>query len=226
MNKKFHAGLLSVLVCAAIGSLASCTKDYGEDISQLQSEVSALQSTVNTLQSQITAGSVITAVTPTTDGVTVTLSNGKTFTLTNGKDGAQGAQGTPGSVVTIGTDGYWYIDGKKTDYPAQGPKGPQGPQGEVGPQGPQGPKGDKGDTGAAGKDGDTIYYYPDCTNNVWVKVTNGNEEPTTMPVYVPGTVTAVWDTENGSLTLNNVQGAQGPIVITLPAALKSIALIP
>ena len=104
MNKKFHAGLLSVLVCAAIGSVASCTKDYGEDIAQLQSEVSTLQSTVNSLQSQIAAGSVITAVTPTNDGVTVTLSNGKSFTLTNGKDGAKGDKGSKGDSGDDGTN--------------------------------------------------------------------------------------------------------------------------
>ena len=238
MSKKFYAGLLGVLAIASVGSFTSCTKDYGEDISSLQSQVSALQTTVNSLQSQINAGSVITNVASTTNGVTVTLSDGKTFTLTNGKDGADGKDGVngtngkdgangtngtngkdgkDGSVVTIGTDGYWYIDGVKTDYPAQGPKGD---------------KGDTGATGAAGKDGvdgedgDTIYYYPNCEKNVWVKVTNGTEEETTNAVYVPGTVTAVWDSEAGTLTLNNVAGSTEPIVITASSALKSVALIP
>ena len=31
------------------------------------------------------------------------------------KNGINGSNGTNGSVVTIGEDGYWYIDGKKTD---------------------------------------------------------------------------------------------------------------
>ena len=56
--------------------------------------------------------------------------------------------------MTIGSDGYWYIDGVKTEYKAQGEKGEKGDQGETGPQGPQGPKGEDG------KDATGIYYYP------------------------------------------------------------------
>ena len=53
-------------------------------------------------------------------GVKVTLSSGETFEITNGtngadgkdgKDGSAGKDGKPGSVVTIGSDGYWCIDG-------------------------------------------------------------------------------------------------------------------
>lgn len=52
-----------------------------------------------------------------------------------GEQGAQGAQGpqgipgesgTPGTQVTIGEDGYWYLDGQKTDVPAVGTPGADG----------------------------------------------------------------------------------------------------
>lgn len=47
---------------------------------------------------------------------------------TNGQDGKDGTDGhTP--VLTIGDDGYWYVDGVKTNQLAQGPKGDSGSQG-------------------------------------------------------------------------------------------------
>ena len=86
------------------------------------------------------------------DTYTITYSDGHTdnFTVTNGKDGATGAQGVPGKdghtpTITIGVNGNWYVDGVDTGYKAQGEAGAAGAQGETGQQGP---KGDKGDTGA------------------------------------------------------------------------------
>ena len=80
------------------------------------------------------------------DTYTITYSDGHTdnFTVTNGKDGATGAQGIPGKdghtpTITIGVNGNWYVDGVDTGYKAQGETGATGAQGE---------KGDKGDTGA------------------------------------------------------------------------------
>lgn len=78
------------------------------------------------------------------DTYTITYSDGHTdnFTVTNGKDGATGAQGVPGKdghtpTITIGVNGNWYVDGVDTGYKAQGETGQQGP------------KGDKGDTGVS-----------------------------------------------------------------------------
>ena len=48
----------------------------------------------------------------------------------NGKDGRDGKDGqTPAFDVSIGADGFWYINGKKTEHTAIGPAGPQGPAG-------------------------------------------------------------------------------------------------
>ena len=79
------------------------------------------------------------------DTYTITYSDGTTatFTVTNGADGNQGIQGVPGNdghtpVITIGDDGFWYIDGNNTGVSYTGAKGDQGEKGD---------QGDKGDTG-------------------------------------------------------------------------------
>ncbi len=77
------------------------------------------------------------------DTYTITYSDGHTdiFTVSNGKDGATGAQGVAGKdghtpTITIGINGHWYVDGVDTGYNAIGVPGASGAQGE------------KGDTGA------------------------------------------------------------------------------
>ena len=181
-------------------AFTGCT-DYEDDIKALDDRVSALESTVADLQSKIDAGAVITDVTETEDGVTVTLSNGDSFTLTNG------AAGTPGSVVTIGENGNWYIDNVDTGKPS------------------------RGEEGAAGADADIVYYRPNMETGNWDKVTisaeTGEEtvEPTEESWKAAG-VTAVWDEENGTLTFTNVEGSDEPIVISLSTGMvTSVELV-
>ena len=57
------------------------------------------------------------------------------FEVKNGTDGEDGQDGTDGSVVTIGEDGYWYIDGVKTDVKAKGTDGEDGTDGTNGVDG-------------------------------------------------------------------------------------------
>lgn len=54
-------------------------------------------------------------------------------------DPGAGADGTPGTVVSIGDNGNWFLDGVDTGLLAVGQ---QGPQGETGPQGDKGEPGD------------------------------------------------------------------------------------
>ena len=70
-------------------------------------------------------------------------------------DSIKGVDGQDGHspVISIGEDGYWYIDDVNTNVKAQGEQGLQGIQGETGPQGPKGDQGEKGDTGAQGQQG-------------------------------------------------------------------------
>lgn len=70
------------------------------------------------------------------------------FYVTNGVDGPQGIQGEPGQdghtpVITIGSNGNWFVDGADTGIKAQGPKG------DTGEQGPQGEQGEKGKDGSS-----------------------------------------------------------------------------
>lgn len=229
MNKKF----LNLILCGALmssstGMFTSC-KNYDEDIAGLDDRITAVEKSLNELKAQISGGAVITNVESTAKGVKVTLSNGKTFELTNGQDGAKGdkgdtgAAGQPGSVVEIGKNGNWVIDGIDTGKPSRGDKGDKGD------------KGDQGDPGSNGQDADQVYYVPgvdDAEKGYWVKVTepaDGSEpiRETTADSWLPsGTVTAVWDAENGYLVLNNVDGSEEPVQIQLFGALQSLAFVP
>ena len=86
------------------------------------------------------------------DTYTITYSDNttSTFQVTNGKDGTDAS-------VSISEDGYWIVNGTKTDIPvtgAKGDKGDTGEKGEKGDTGAQGEKGDTGDKGDAGAKGD------------------------------------------------------------------------
>src|SRR5574344_2228400 len=112
MNKKIkNLFLAGALVLGFAGVAVSCT-DYDDDINKLKEENSQLASTIKDLQSKINAGCVITGVTATDDGLVITTSDGKTYTITNGKDGAPGAPGAPGKDGAPGAPGAPGKDGK------------------------------------------------------------------------------------------------------------------
>ena len=179
-----------------VGAFTSCD-DYDDDINGLQKQVDELKSTVDAIKADVVAGAAITGVEQTSGGIKITLSDGKSYDITNGKDGANG------SVVTIGDNGNWFIDGKDTGNASQGKPGKDG-------------DGKDGD----GKDG--AYFYPN-EDGFWYKVENGAESKTDQTWLPAGTVTAVY--ENGVVSLYNVQGAEGPIVLGF-APISSLVLIP
>lgn len=254
MNKKLiNSFLLGTALVLSAGAFVSC-KDYESDINDLSDRVSAVEKVTGELQALIQKGSVITGVESIADGVRVTLSDGKTFELKNGANGQDGKDGQagkdgqdgkPGSVITIGADGYWYIDGVKTEYKAQGEKGEKGDPGEKGEKGDPGEKGEKGDPGATGPQGPKgdagesgaaatgIYYYPGtegAEDGYWVKVTvvGGNEtkEVTTIK-WAPkeeDRIAAIWT--DGKLILRNVSGHEGDITIDLNTYLKALVYKP
>ena len=125
MIKKFSRLMLVVAFALSASLFVACDK-YEDDIERLDEAVAALQTTIQSLQSQISAGALITDVTNTADGVKVTLNNGKSFVVTNGEDGKDA------SVWTIGEDGFWYLDGNKTEYKALGVDGANGANGADG----------------------------------------------------------------------------------------------
>ncbi|MBQ7945955.1 MAG: hypothetical protein IJ280_04495 [Bacteroidales bacterium] len=85
----------------------------------------------------------------------------------NGKDGADGkdgvngkdgADGKDGDTWSIGPDGYWYINGTKTDYKAIGTDGKDGVDGTNGKDGVDGADGKDGSQITIGADG---FWYID-----------------------------------------------------------------
>lgn len=211
MKKKFYGALLLGSVLLA-GGMVSCS-DYDDDINSLNDRVTAVEQTVKELQEKINAGAVITDVQTTEDGVKVTLSDGNSFTLENGKDGAAG------SVVTIGDNGNWFIDGVDTGKPSRGEKGEQGEPGEPGQPGGDG-------TTAPSK-----YYIPNEDGywyvvNVAADGTESAPEKTDVKWAPEGMMTAVWDTENEALLVYGVKDHNGVLKINLGTALKGLVFTP
>lgn len=206
MKKKFYGALMLGSALLA-GGMVSCS-DYDDDIDSLNNRVAAVEQTVKDLQDKINAGAVITKVEPTENGVKVTLSNNETFELQNGAPGAA-------TTVEIGSNGNWFINGVDTGKPSRGEKGD---------------KGDQGDPGQAGTSATGKYYKPG-ENGYWIEVTvdaEGKEtENETSTSWMPeGTMTAVWDSENGKLLVSNVKGYNGILTITLSTELKSLVFQP
>ena len=224
MKRKYLSALLmGALTIASVSTFTSC-KDYDDDISNLQQQIDANKSTLEELSKLIKAGSVITDVKQATNGVTVTLSDGKTFSITNGLNGADGA---PGTAWTIGDDGYWYKDGTKTDNLARGPQGEKGDQGEKGETGPAGPAGAPGtDASAASYE----YYVPNAETGYFDIYKNGEKVAQSNVKFVQEvstTITAVKD--NKTLTLCGVAGGEGQnktVVISLSGTLSSLSFRP
>lgn len=200
--------------------MVSCS-DYDDDINSLTGRVEALEKTVADLKTAIESGSVITNVQSTENGVTVTLSDGKTFELkngANGADGVDGVDGTPGSVITIGDNGNWFIDGVDTGKPSRGEKGEQGEQGPAGQDGKDGCWYMPGEDGYWHKQ----YYNEDGT--VADEITDNKWTDTIKK----GVVCVVYDTVNGYLQISNAEGMKEGQIINIPITsnLKSLAVIP
>ena len=120
MNKKYLSVVLfSALMLGTVGTFTSC-KDYDDDIENLQGQITTMKGTVDDLKQKIEGGLVVTSVAKTDNGVNITFSNGQTYELKNGADGKNGKDAT---VWSIGQDGYWYLDGVKTEYKAAGANG-------------------------------------------------------------------------------------------------------
>lgn len=218
MKKKFYGALLVGSLFLA-GGMVSCS-DYDDDINSLNERVDALEKTVAELQKAIEAGAVITNVESTENGVKVTLSDGNTFEV---KNGANGADGKPGSVVTIDKEGYWCIDGiRQTDENGN-------------PYKAQGEKGEAGEPGKPGEDGKDGCWYVPAKDGYWHKQYY-NEEGTvvdeaTDQKWTPSeeeSVRVVYDPVNGCLEISNAEGMEKDQTLYIPITsnLKSLAAIP
>lgn len=229
MNKKFlSALLLGALTVTSTGTLVSC-KDYDDDITNLQEQIDKNAKAIKEINDLIAKGGVITGTTSVEGGVKVTLSNGTDFLIKNGEKGADGLNGVS---WTIGEDGFWYKDGKKTEYKAlgkDGEKGEQGPAGPAGPAGPQGPQGQPGqDATASGENGK--YYVPNANTGKFDIYKDGKlVESTNISFLGSGVITAVKDDAKKTLTLYGVTGGSGEnkaVVISMSGTLSSLSYRP
>ena len=271
MNKLFKFFLTSAAISAALVGVVSCQKDFAPDIESLNKKVAELTQKLNDLQAGIASGEIVTNVTTTAGGITVTTNKG-TYNITNGKDGKDGtngkdgvdgkdgkdgkdgANGKDGSVVTIGENGNWFIDGVDTGLAAAGKDGKDGKDGvdgkdgangkdgvdgkdgKDGVDGKDGKDGKDGENGKDGKDGkdgqNGEYYVPNTETGFFTKytwdATKGEyvATPTEISFLKPGAITAVWDTVNNQLIFSGVEGKEGPVVISLLAEVKSLVFMP
>ena len=217
-RKYFSALLMGALTIASVSTFTSC-KDYDDDISSLQSQIDKLNEMVSKIQGQIDKGAILTGVSPVENGVKLTLSNGDSYTITNGKDGAKGADGaagTPGTpgkdadIWKIGDDGYWYKNDTKTAWKAVGTDGAAGTAGTP---------------GAPGKDGK--YYVPNPQTGTFFVYGDGDKDAYDSGVsyLASGIITATWTKD--VLTLNGVKNEAGEqIVINLTTDLKALVFSP
>ena len=118
MNKKFlSAVLFGALMVTSTGTFVSC-KDYDDDIDQINNTLTDLKSKLDALQTKVDAGKYITNVATTAEGITITLNDGSSYPITNGKDGDKGEAGAPGDKVEINDEGFFIINGKVTEWKA------------------------------------------------------------------------------------------------------------
>lgn len=202
MNKKFlSALLLGALTVTSTGTLVSC-KDYDDDITNLQEQIDKNAKAIKEINDLIAKGGVITGTTSVEGGVKVTLSNGSDFLIKNGEKGADGQNGVS---WTIGEDGFWYKDGKKTEYKALGK-----------------------DATASGENGK--YYVPNATTGKFDIYKDGKlVESTNISFLGSGVITAVKDDAKKTLTLYGVTGGSGEnkaVVISMSGTLSSLSYRP
>ena len=218
MNKKYFSVLLmGAMTVATVGTVTSC-KDYDDDISNLQEQIDKLSETIKNIQTQINNGAILTSVTPTENGMTITLNqNGQTknYTISNGKDGQNGKS------WKIGDNGNWwydegngYVDSK---FPARGENGKDGENGN------------NGENGAAGENGKNgKYYVPNPETGCFDIYQDGKKlESTNIPytATAENAITATW--EKGVLTLVGVKdAADGKIVLNLNSVLRAMVFNP
>lgn len=218
MNKKYFSVLLmGAMTVATVGTVTSC-KDYDDDISNLQEQIDKLSETIKNIQTQIDNGAILTSVTPTENGMTITLNqNGqsKSYTISNGKDGQNGKS------WKIGDNGNWwydegngYVDSK---FPARG---------ENGKDGENGTNGENGAAGENGKNGK--YYVPNPETGCFDIYQDGKKLESTNIAYTAtaaNAITATW--EKGVLTLVGVKDAtDGKIVLNLNSVLRAMVFNP
>lgn len=120
---------LLLFIPLAFGIVSCDTDDLKNDIDDLKDRVTNLEAQVQIFNENLNALRVLTqddaktiknwSLDQATGKYTIELSDGQTIVLTQG---VEGSATTPD--IKIGTDGYWYIDGKKQPVKAEGNDAP------------------------------------------------------------------------------------------------------
>jgi len=147
---KRFCGAAMVALAMAMPLFTSCYDDsaLNEKLEDIQAEVDELKSDLAALQAAVDNNLSVVDYKQIEGGYELTMSDGSTITILNGKDGAAGAAGADGKDGVNGADGKDGKDGEK------GEKGDKGDQGEPGAPGEKGEKGDQGEPGAPGEKGE------------------------------------------------------------------------
>lgn len=231
MKRQFFSALLmGAMVVGATTSLQSC-KDYDDDIQNLQQQIDANSKAIKAIEDLIQGGGVIKDVTSTAEGVTITMSNGKEFKISNGTKGADGtswtideatgkwkkdgvltdykAIGKDGATPEIGANGNWFINGKDTSVKASG-KDAVAPTVEIkggywyinGKNTNVKATGENG-TGTAGANG--MYYVPNPdTKTFWI-YGDGTKDPYDSKISYLGSTTVTGNGITGILDTANTK---------------------
>ncbi len=208
--------------------LASCHKDILNRLdsveervanleilcAQMNTNIDALQTIVNALQtndmitnvSEIKEGNNVT-------GYTITFLSGKSITIHNGKDGADGKNGQDGEtpVVSVKQDtdgvyywtvnGSWLLDEDGNKLPVTGAKGDKGDTGDKGEDGVDGTNGTNGTNGTDGTNGTNgVTPQLKIENDYWYVSYDNGANWTEL-----GKATG----ENGKDGTNGTDGAKG-----------------
>ena len=126
-TKFFVAAKWAFLFAILPGLIPSC-KDYDDDINRLQEQIDANSTDIAGLLDLVKAGKFVQKVETTTTGIKITFSDASVVNINNGTNGTNGADGINGTngtspVITIGTDGSWYVNGVTTNVKAKGSDG-------------------------------------------------------------------------------------------------------
>ena len=178
MRKKYLSALLfGALLFASAGTFTSC-KDYDDDINNLQTQINDVKAAVTELQAKVESGKYVTDVSKEGDGIKITWNDNSSSVI-------ETIKGADGTVVTMGENGNWFIDGKDTgvSYKAE-----------------QSESGVNGHDAQISEDGYWMVW--DAEAGEYVKTQ-----------YVAGGVIAVETTGGWNLTVNDETGATQTIFV-------------
>ena len=210
MNKKFLSAILfGALMATSAGTFVSC-KDYDDDINNLQEQIDKNSSAIAELQKLVGSGKWVSSISSIENGFTVVMSDGSSHQIKgiNGKDGANGQDGKNGAEWTIGTDGFWYVDGEKTENVAVAKDGENGKDGVSAP------------APYIGTDGNWVVYSWDAEKGEFVaEATEISAQGTNAyAVKANGVYTLYIADENGEMQEIALPATCDAFVATAPAA--------